>query len=92
MTTRTEPPGAHGHDGRPKNLTSAWRSWRARHSVRREVAPHHQVQLLWVLTVLAVVALVVMGTLSLSSAQRNINTADTQLVPASTALGTAIQN
>jgi hypothetical protein len=36
--------------------------------------------------------LVVTGSLALSSAQRNINTADTQLVPASTALGTAIEN
>ena len=91
MTTPTYPPGAQ-HRGRPTKLTSAWRSWRARHSVRREVAPHHQVQLLWVLTVLVVVALVITGSLTLSSAQRNINTATTQLVPASTALGTAIHN
>ena len=36
--------------------------------------------------------MVVTGSLALASAQRNVKTATTQLVPASTALGTAIQN
>ncbi len=73
-------------------LTSTWRSWWAHRTVRREVAPHHQLELLWLLTVLVVVAMVVTGSLALASAQRNVKTATTQLVPASTALGTAIQN
>ncbi len=73
-------------------LTSTWRSWWAHRAERREVAPHHQVELLWLLTALVVVALVLTGSLALASAQRNVKTATTQLLPASTALGTAIQN
>jgi len=73
-------------------VASTWRSWWARRSVRREVAPHHQVELLWVLTVIVVVAMIVTGSVVLTSSEHDVKTATTQLVPASTALGQAIQN
>ncbi len=73
-------------------MASTLRSWWARRVVRREVAPHHQVELLWVLTVLVVVAMIVTGSVVLASSEHDVKTATTQLVPASTALGQAIQN
>jgi diguanylate cyclase (GGDEF)-like protein len=59
---------------------------------RRTLAPHHQVQLLWLLTLLAVVAVVVTGPFALNSAESGIKTATLRLVPASTQLAAATEN
>jgi diguanylate cyclase (GGDEF)-like protein len=54
--------------------------------------PHRQVQLLWLLTVLVVVAVVVTGPWALRTARDGVHLATTRLVPASTALATATRN
>jgi diguanylate cyclase (GGDEF)-like protein len=55
----------------------------------REMAPHHQVQLLWLLTVVAVLAVIVTGPLALRGAKTGLHTASSRLVPASMELTTA---
>jgi len=60
--------------------------------LHHRLAPHHQVQLLWLITVAAVVAVVVTGPLALSGAEGSITTADSRLVPASAQLATAMRN
>ena len=54
--------------------------------------PHRQVQLLWLVTILVVVAVAVTEPLVLRSAKNGLQTAASRLVPASTALATAMQN
>ena len=76
--------------------------WRVRRSsssrpeaeapVRHGLAPHHQVQLLWLLTVLVVVAAFITGPLALGSTESDIKTATVRLVPASAQLAKAARN
>ncbi|HEV2993651.1 MAG TPA: GGDEF domain-containing protein [Acidimicrobiia bacterium] len=65
---------------------------RTRRLARREIAPHRQVMLLWLLTVVMVAAAIVTGSLALGTAERATDTATTRFVPASAALTAAIQN
>ena len=75
-------------------LRARWSSRAAAHDGARHhrLAPHHQVQLLWLLTALVVVAVVSTGPLALGSAQSAVKAATVRLVPASTALATATRN
>jgi diguanylate cyclase (GGDEF)-like protein len=61
-------------------------------SASRELTPHRQVQLLWLLTLLAVVAVVVTGPLALRGAESSIGNANSRLVPTSTNLALATQD
>ena len=71
-----------------------WLPWTGspERSATRKLTPHRQVQLLWLLTLLAVVAVVVTGPLALRSAENSIGTANSRLVPTSTNLATATQD
>ena len=60
--------------------------------VQHEMTPHRQVQLLWLVTTFAVVAVAVVTPLALHGAKNGLNTDTQRLVPASTELTNTIGN
>ena len=56
------------------------------------LSPHHQVQLLWLATMTALVAVAVTAPLALRGARNDLHTASSRLLPASSELATADRN
>jgi diguanylate cyclase (GGDEF)-like protein len=83
----SSPPGVRRHRRWPWALVSA-----GNRPARHRLSPHHQVQLLWLVTVLVVVAVAVTGPLALRGAKSDLHAATSRLVPASTELATAMRN
>src|SRR5450755_2475233 len=54
------------------------------HPLHHEMTPHRQVQLLWLVTTFAVVAVAFVTPLALRGAKNDLHTATARLVPAST--------
>ena len=75
---------------------AGWSRWWSRASAEDRshdrVAPHHQVQLLWLITLLVVAAEIVTGSLALGTAENDVKTAMARLVPAATQLATAARD
>jgi diguanylate cyclase (GGDEF)-like protein len=92
---RTEPEGPDPEASRPEGVGRRW-PWAGTRTedrpTRRSLAPHRQELLLWLVTVVLVVAVAVTGPLVLRGAKAGLQTASSRLVPASMELATATRN
>lgn len=91
----TEDQGPEPEASPPEGLRQRW-PWAGTRTDHRpahhKLSPHRQVQLLWLVTVMAVVAVAGTGPLALRGAKSDLHTATSRLVPASAELATAMRN